>query len=656
NASQILEPFKEVLDLWTSQYFGNKEVRNLFLSAGFPEIRRGWQKAVGTKANTTVSTGHEVAKDKRFFHWQLEFPEVFFEKGREKENPGFDAVVGNPPYVGIESIPADLKNYLQGQFISAVGRFDLYFVFLETCAMIARDNANFSLITPNKYLVTHHGKSLRKLLRSYGVTEIRDFKDFPVFQDATCYPAVGIFGKPEENIVRYVDCSRWPIFFEHQYQADILSQDKWTFAATNAKKFVSSQVPVLELKKLTDHSFEGLISGHNEVFIIPNPKATELSLEKELLHPCPKGAFVERFDLLEAPNLILYPYKVNEAGSLAPVDLSRYPKIESYLLMFREELSQRASLKGTSKKWFEHIRPRHPSWFLREKIYVPNLANRCRFHFDDGEEQYLFLDHDCYGIALKNNEYSPLMILSLLNSKYIPFLFLQMSTSYRGGYVKFHTQYLENLPIRRVSFGTRLDRRKALAEHSRTLYQQYLSENVWSAASASPPEVTQSLHSKTHSKVLGFVEEQLVHEPERSDVVHDLLAFLAEEMIRLNKEKQAEIKRLLGWLQKETAMTEGIESLSGKTTIKNYLGDYQKNESQAPFAHILRVLQKNKRKLGVSLGDSKLLSELENEYEASLATLLPTKEKLARTDRLIDQIVYKLYGLTEEEIAIVEGK
>ena len=39
-----------------------------------------------------------------------------------------------------------------------------------------------------------------------------------------------------------------------------------------------------------------------------------------------------------------------------------------------------------------------------------------------------------------------------------------------------------------------------------------------------------------------------------------------------------------------------------------------------------------------------------------ISTLLPIKEKLRRTDWLIDQIVYKLYGLTEEEIKIVEER
>jgi len=47
---------------------------------------------------------------------------------------------------------------------------------------------------------------------------------------------------------------------------------------------------------------------------------------------------------------------------------------------------------------------------------------------------------------------------------------------------------------------------------------------------------------------------------------------------------------------------------------------------------------------------------LEKEYQASLETLLPLKLQLMRCDRLIDAIVYRLYGLSEEEVAIVEGK
>jgi hypothetical protein len=47
---------------------------------------------------------------------------------------------------------------------------------------------------------------------------------------------------------------------------------------------------------------------------------------------------------------------------------------------------------------------------------------------------------------------------------------------------------------------------------------------------------------------------------------------------------------------------------------------------------------------------------IKKECEASLAVLMPLKTRLAATDRLIDQVVYRLYGLTEDEIAVVESR
>ncbi len=58
----------------------------------------------------------------------------------------------------------------------------------------------------------------------------------------------------------------------------------------------------------------------------------------------------------------------------------------------------------------------------------------------------------------------------------------------------------------------------------------------------------------------------------------------------------------------------------------------------------------------VNIRDVALQGRIRQEYEASLRTLLPIKRRLKDTDDLIDQIVYKLYSLTDDEIAIVEGR
>ncbi len=131
-----------------------------------------------------------------------------------------------------------------------------------------------------------------------------------------------------------------------------------------------------------------------------------------------------------------------------------------------------------------------------------------------------------------------------------------------------------------------------------------------------------------------------------------VLTLLAEEMIRLNKEKREAQKEFLDWLVTTLKILpdrdgrKGIEVLTGKSKIADYPGDYQKGESPLAFEELWDILLRNKGRLGVSLSDGGLVERIKTRYE----------ERLAKTDALIDQVVYRLYGLTEEEIGVVEGR
>jgi hypothetical protein len=129
-------------------------------------------------------------------------------------------------------------------------------------------------------------------------------------------------------------------------------------------------------------------------------------------------------------------------------------------------------------------------------------------------------------------------------------------------------------------------------------------------------------------------------------------------MIDLNKQKQAEVKRFLAWVEKRLNIwskndaSTGIDSLIGKTILQGYLGDYQKGESELPWCEFHYRLYQNRNRFAVSLSDVE--GEIQREYEKSLETLIPIKRDLARMDALIDKIVYRLYGLTDEEIELIE--
>jgi predicted transcriptional regulator len=144
--------------------------------------------------------------------------------------------------------------------------------------------------------------------------------------------------------------------------------------------------------------------------------------------------------------------------------------------------------------------------------------------------------------------------------------------------------------------------------------------------------------------ILNWVEKELFEN--RTDTIHDLLAYLAEQMIEMNKARNEEIKGFLKWLEREIGIA--VDELQNKTAIKEY--------HEHDFGQLLTVLKKNKKKLAVDPSDRKTQELIEEHFTKSMAVLAPIKTRIAATDDLIDEIVYRLYGLSKEEIAIVKGE
>ncbi|MCK4822524.1 hypothetical protein KA005_42560 [bacterium] len=147
------------------------------------------------------------------------------------------------------------------------------------------------------------------------------------------------------------------------------------------------------------------------------------------------------------------------------------------------------------------------------------------------------------------------------------------------------------------------------------------------------------------NNLIMLVQEWLNSRPEKSDVVHDLLAFLAEEMTHLNKEKQGKTKGFLTWLEKEI-IKGSIENQKNKTKIQSF--------HEGTLEKLMDVLKKNK--VIPDPCPSNIWNTINAEFSVVMKELTPLKANIEATDKLIDQVVYKLYNLTEDEIGIVEGK
>jgi hypothetical protein len=196
-ASDALLAGKRLLDLHTSRCFGGQ----------------GQPSATG--ASGVAAPG--VAREKRFFHWDLEFPEVFFGTRPTagctlewRERAGFHAVIGNPPYLNVKrGIEPAEKRFLEQRYALATGQWDqgalFYELALGSTALrgIAARASCVGLIVPKPFFLSASYLGLRELL--LGAGEVVYCPCGGCFADAGVEASIGIVRKARAATLRIVD-------------------------------------------------------------------------------------------------------------------------------------------------------------------------------------------------------------------------------------------------------------------------------------------------------------------------------------------------------------------------------------------------------------------------------------------------------------------
>ena len=114
--------------------------------------RRAYQEAILNREPRRHAVELEERRNAEMpfapFHWEIEFPEVF-----ERENPGFDGFVGNPPFAGKNSVAAgNVSGYpvwLKEVHEESHGNADLVAHFYRRAFNLIRDGGTFGLIATN---------------------------------------------------------------------------------------------------------------------------------------------------------------------------------------------------------------------------------------------------------------------------------------------------------------------------------------------------------------------------------------------------------------------------------------------------------------------------------------------------------------------------
>jgi len=374
---------------------------------------------------------------------------------------GFDAVIGNPPYVRMEEFK-DIKPYLRSKYTIHADRMDLYGYFIEKEHELLRDGGAFGMIVSNKFIKARYGKGLRKYLATNAnLIEIFDLAGLPVFSGATVRTVIILSTKgTDRGNVRYVpvmpvedfetinDSSRELTFVRDKSSYRIgheqIAGDNWSFAPPQVYKLLNR---LQELNQaLVDFIAplpvcRGVVSGLTDAFVIDD--ATRRSIIEnnpeagEIIEPLLNGRDIRKYRINYNKKFLLYTYH--------GVQIKRYPAIEQHLSQFRERLEKRA----TKQEWYELQQPqfRFSEYMDMPKIIFPDIGTTTRFALDTTG---YYGTNTTYFLPLTDK-----YLLGILNSQLAQFYFEQVCAGLEGTgdtYLRFFGQYLERVPIRAIDF------------------------------------------------------------------------------------------------------------------------------------------------------------------------------------------------------------
>ena len=358
-------------------------------------------------------------KTKPFFLWKLYFAEVF-----QGDNPGFDIVIANPPYVDSETMTnkePDFRNKLKDLYVTAKGNWDLFVVFVEKGINLLNSKGIFSYIIPNKLIGAKYTEELRKYLQNLRIIEIRDYSRLNVFIEQDVYPVT-----------------------------ILLSND-------NSKNGTYSIMFTL-MKKINIPQFSNLISYNN---FIKNIYWDKYFFTNKIVKILSK--ILSNPKLLSFNDKIFGAATVNEAYKVKNCLIDSNDEI-GYKLINTGTIDPYLSLWGVKKtQYIKHSYhfPRINKLDLKKinttrekqshsvKLIIAGMSNRLESIYDEGE--YLAAKSTTIVMGEKDKlKY----LIAIINSKLLSFFinYFYYSLKMAGGYLNISKNIIENLPIPKSSF------------------------------------------------------------------------------------------------------------------------------------------------------------------------------------------------------------
>lgn len=549
--------------------------------------RSQWEKEAGSGWRRRAL---EEAKERAFFHWELEFPDVF-----HGPSSGFDAVVGNPPYVSfglgrVGKLDSREASYLRTAFpSSAEYKISTYALFMELAIRLSRDGERQGLILPDSFLIGKYFSKVRSLLLSNTLVQFVHFgEDFWESGDVG-FPVIWIEekGTPDPD--------------DSQFLA--------TFAPT----------------------LESIVTG--KVIERPHDRTQPLRNRRK------------RIRLFKDASVASLVEKIERAQSVVSDVVSLHHGVRSKVGRDKvitgtpptEDPRWKRGLVQSNQVTRFHVEYRGDHILIDPELlfkggWDPGKIEECKILIRrtgdsiisavDAEHHYhtnaLIYGNAVFGDAARTLRY----VCGIFNSRLFTYYYRAVTAKEGRTFPQVEIDSLEELRV--PPLPTESEASDPLAANATDRLDVLIEEGQTAEACRLIQEL-QSGPSVPH---------------------HDLLVHLVEVVEELLKLREEASKRFLDWLQ--VASSSEIDSWNGKTVVQDF--------ASRPFEDLVEVLRSNEENSRLRPHrNAEDLRALRQNFDAASSEIRPLAERIETARILMDLIVYSLYDLMPEEMAIAEG-
>ena len=389
------------------------------------------------------------------FEWRYMFPDVLADDGSFE---GFDCIIGNPPYIQLQSVKQVTDEYGKKGYASFKRTGDICVLFYEWCTKLLRKGGYLTFITTNSWMRDDYGKSLQKFFESSDVNPMMliDFFTFQVFRDVTVRTNILMLQKAENRnslmcctvednkAFKLKDVGKF--YEENKKEYSFIGKTPWVFADEEKEAFVNGIKAQGE--PLTNWSLKinrGILTGYNPAFWISSDQYLEIVSKdehcREILVPHLRGRNIKQYQIEWEGFYLINSHNGLKEEKLDPVDINDFLPLKEHLDAFYDKLEARGDQGVTpyNLRNCAYLRD-----FAQKKIIYSIQTKTPAFYLDT--EGYYFNDK-AFMIVGGHLGY----LTAFFNSRLFRYCFFEAFPPIQGGNRELREVIFKRIPVKDVT-------------------------------------------------------------------------------------------------------------------------------------------------------------------------------------------------------------